>query len=316
MSPAAQQQGISLASASQGGLIDDIDVTVLDAAFVQWDYNGNIDHEVLALGIQYQDGDGKTYDQYYSAGELNYLVPSEDGSRAIPVSDKSQLSDSCNAWKFIASLIECGFPIDKLETGDIKAIVGMQCHVKQHAQPKRQGLIRGGKNPDREPTVLLVSAILAMPGEGQAAAPAKKAAQAPAGRPTQAGQAARPGLGKPAQAAAAKPGTRPQTAAAKTASPSKPNGQAGPSTTVVSDDDKAIAEEIVTEILVESGGSITKKEMATASFRKAGEKVAAGTLDAKNKTKMVQLVFMDSFLHELAEKGTVVFDGSKVEFPA
>src|SRR5258708_928208 len=155
-----QKQGASLAQFATRTLIDDIDVEIADAAFVSWDYNGNIDHEVLALGIQYTDDNGKQYDQYYSAGELTFFVPSDDGGMAVPVADKQMLSDSTNAAKFLLSLLECGFPEEILAAGNVKALVGMKLHVKQQAQPVRQGLIRGGKNADRPPHVLLCSAII------------------------------------------------------------------------------------------------------------------------------------------------------------
>jgi hypothetical protein len=309
-----QQQGIALNVASQGGLLDDADVEILDAAFCEYDYGGAIDHNVFALGIQMRDTAGKTYDQYYSAGELVYFVPSADGSMAVPVGDKQQLSDTCNAWKFLLSIMECRDEMNAiLGAGNVKALIGLKCHVKQYAQPKRQGLIRGGKNPDREPTVLLVSAILALPGEKQAAAPARsKGLGAQTGRPT-------PAAAPSAQAAAGKRTTSP-TGLAKSVptSPSKPNGQAGASAVAADDQDKAIAAEILFAILAESAsGSVTKKDLARLAFQHAGAKVAANAIDAKAKGRIVPLIFQDSFLHELAAQGAIgEYDGQTVSLPA
>lgn len=315
---AQQQQGISLAQSSQGGIIDDIDVNIIDAAFCEYDYQGAIDHNILALGIQLKDESGKTYDQYYSAGELTYFVPSDDGGMAVPVADKQLLTDTCNAWKFLASLMESGLPDTVLAAGNVKALVGMRVHVKQQAQPKRSGLIRGGKNADREPTVLLVSAILSMPG--QDAQPVKKssgiagAGKPVQGRPTQAAPATKPGLGRATTPVTTAPA--PAHASAKSAtSPSKPNGAVGASTVATNDDDKAVAADILNGILTESGGSVTKKDLAKLAFQKAGEKVNAGELDIKAKTRIVQLIFQDAFLHELATGGGIAFDGATVSFP-
>lgn len=308
-----QQQGISLAQAAQGGIIDDIDVEIIDAAFCQYDYQGNLDHEILALAIQYQDEAGKTYDQYYSAGELIYFVPSDDGSMAVPVADKQMLADSSNAWKFLASLIEVGFPVEMLESGNVKKFVGMKVHVKQHAQPKRQGLIRGGKNADREPTVLLVTSILSMPGETPAKKPAGKPAAQTAARPGLGAKAGQPVGARPAPAAPAKPGLGAKTAAK---GPVKPNGQAGPSTPAgASEDDKLIATDMLNGILIEAGGSITKKDLSKLAFQAAGALVEAGAIEAKAKMKYVQLVFQDAFLHELAQSQLIVFDGANVSLP-
>lgn len=306
-----QQQGISLIEFASGGMIDDADLDILDIAFCEYDYGGNIDHNILALGVQFQDENGKTYDQYYSAGELTYFIPSYDGAMAVPVADKSKLTDSCNAVKFLQSLIECGGDqiVNILSTGNIKPLAGMKVHVKQQAQPKRQGLIRGGKDPDKEKSILLVTAIVAWPGEKAAPAPGVKAAGKPVtGRPaqTQTAVTGKPGLGGGGKAAA------PRTSASPTG---KPNGQAGASTVAAGDDDKAVAADVLNSIIADAGGSVTKKDLPKLAFQKAGEKVAEGVMDVKVKTKIMQLIFQDTFLRELAAGGGIAFDGITVSFP-
>lgn len=304
-----QQSFVPLNQAAQGGIIDDIDVLIADAAFVQWDYNGNIDHEVLALGIQFQDDNGKTYDQYYSAGELTYFVPSDDGAGVVPVADKQLLNDNTNAMKFLMSLLEVGFPEETLATGNVKELVGTKIHVKQQAQPVRQGLIRGGKNADRTPTVLLASALISLPGQ-ETATPAKK----PAGGRVPGTTAAKPGLGKAGAATVAKPsaGTA-SSASAKV----KPNGSAGKPTPAPAADTSLddVALEILTGILVANDGAVSKKDLSKLAFQAAGEKVTAGELDAKSKTKVVQLIFQDAKLHAWANDGAIVYDGAQVSLP-
>jgi hypothetical protein len=285
----AAQKGASLVQFQQGGLIDDIDVEIVDAAFTEWDYNGAVDHPVLALGIQYKDGNDKTYDQYYSAGELTYFVPSEDGSMAIPVGDRQLLNDNTNAAKFLASLIEANFPVELLESGNVKAMIGTRCHVNQVAQPKRQGLIRGGKNADREARVLLVSAILSLPGE---TAPKNKTMTANKG-----------GIAKPAMAQTGKPGLG---GGAKPQAAQPVNGQASDA-----DELKLIAAQVVSEVLA-ANGPLAKKDLNTQVFRAATAKVQAGELDAKMKTKLTQMCFQDSFLHELVSEGQITYDGATI----
>jgi hypothetical protein len=306
----AGQQGASLAAFAQGGLIDDIDVEILDAAFAEWDYNGSIAQPALALGIQYATADGKTYDQYYSAGDLQYFVPSEDGSMAVPVGDKAMLNDNTNTAKFLLSLMECGFPEDKLASGNVKCLIGTKGHVNRVAQPKRTGLIRGGKNAEKDSTVLLFSSISEFPG---VAAPAKKGIgkAAPAtSRPTQAG-GAKPGLKSASTAANAPTATR----GPKAGAPVKANGAAGKAQAgVVGDDLSGVAVELLVGILAE--GPVEKKKLSTLAFRAAGDMVQAGTLDAKDKTKVVQLVFQDAFLHGQVEAGMIEYDGATVGLPA
>jgi hypothetical protein len=313
---APQKQFVPLNQAAQGGIVDDIDVLIADAAFVQWDYNGAIDHEVLALGIQFQDDNGKQYDQYYSAGELTYFVPSDDGAGIVPVADKQMINDNTNAWKFISSLMECGFPEDKLASGNVKEFVGTKVHIKQIAQPVRQGLIRGGKNADRTPTVLLVTAILGLPGEQQAAKPKTTVGGKVPGaqtRPTP----TQTKLGS-APTAAGKAATSQARLGASTASSSKsvkPNGAAGASVPAASDDHLTIALDVLNEILMEQGGPVIKKDLSKLAFQKLGERVQAGTLDAKLKTKMAQLIFQDANLHAWQEQGAIQYDGAQVSLP-
>ena len=296
----AGQQGASLAAFAQGGLIDDIDVEILDAAFAEWDYNGK-QPAVLALGIQYADTDGKTYDQYYSAGDLQYFVPSEDGTMAVPVGDKAMLNDNTNTAKFLMSLMECGFPEDKLASGNVKVLVGTKGHVNRVAQPKRQGLIRGG-NQDKESTILLFSSITEFPGAGPVKKGIGKAAPATS-RPT---KAAAP-TAAAGRAVPSKPGL------SRTASPSKANGAAGKAQPV-GDDLSGIAVELLVGILAE--GPVEKNKLSTLAFRAAGDMVQAGTLDAKDKTKVVQLLFQDAFLHGQVEAGMIEYDGATVGLPS
>jgi hypothetical protein len=324
MAQAQQVQGIALNQASQGGLPEG-DMEILDAAFCAYDYQGAVDHEILALGIQYQDGAGKTYDQYYSAGELTFFVPSDDGSMAVPVADKTMLSDSCNAWKFLASLLECGGEqmTELLGRGNVKELVGMKVHIQPFAQPKRQGLIRGGDQDAKEKSVILVTAILAWPGQ---AAPAQPKGLAGKGKPVQGRPATTAAASAPAKQPAAPPavtnksGLGGKGAQARAAAPAsaagKTNGQAGASTVASGDDDKTTAGEMLIAILLEAGGGLAKKDLAKFAFQKAGEMVTAGNLDAKSKTKIVQLVFQDSFLHELAGNGMIAFDGAQLSLPS
>ena len=76
---------------------------------------------------------------------------------------------------FISSIVDSGFPEERLEN-DVSIFKGMRAHVKREAQPKRGGLIRTREGQEsRVPTVLLVTEIHAMPGEGRKVSGKKKA---------------------------------------------------------------------------------------------------------------------------------------------
>lgn len=160
--------GVSLrpSDAQQGGLVDDIDVDIKEAKFIEWDYNGNIASPVLGMELTLIDAEGKDYQQVFSAGDLKRLQPSEDGKRAIAVGGATGLNANSNAVAFLASLIDAGFPEEKFAEGDISVMEGANVHVLRKAQPTRKGIAAQNAN-GREATVLLVTKINRLPGEGK-----------------------------------------------------------------------------------------------------------------------------------------------------
>lgn len=189
-------QGAMFDEFSQGGLIDDADVTVKSARFIRWDYLGT-QPEVLALQVLLEDTEGKTHDEKLSAGELKFFVPSEDGKKAIPVGTATKLNSNTNIAHFVQSIFNAdtrGELAGKLKTtDDISILDGLKFHLRRVDQPKRSGLPTQ-TNPDgsqkRTPQRIEVSKINAYPwesapaaGTATAAAPAAAGAtqQAPAG---------------------------------------------------------------------------------------------------------------------------------------
>lgn len=297
MAQAQAKPVVSFLQFAQGGLIDDIDVTFADCQFCEYDYNGT-QAATLALAVQMVDAEGKEYDQFYSAGDLKYFVPSDDGAYPVPVGDKVMLNDSTNVSKFFVSLLQAGLPEEILASGDVHKLIGLKCHVNRVAQPKRSGLLRGGDDT-KEKTVLLVTAIHELPGEAGKTA-GKTAAKPAAGKAAAAGNAA-PKPGTPV-------GKKPNGAAATTTAAPAQAALTG------SDDETAeAAAGIITEILAEAdGNSLAKKDMISKAFASMNEKVKAGDMDSKAKTKVTQLVAKDSFLATLVEAGTITYDGATV----
>ena len=67
-----------------GGLMDDFNGTITKARLVPWDYNGNLDHHILALALTIQPEEGDEFVQHYSTGaELDEFVPSMDGEEPV-----------------------------------------------------------------------------------------------------------------------------------------------------------------------------------------------------------------------------------------
>lgn len=172
-------QGVSLrpSDAQHGtGLLDDVDVTLKQARFVTYDYDGKSPKPVLCLGVTMTDEAGEDHDQYYSAGDLQYFVPSNDGKKAMKAGNKDGLNDNTNAVLFLSSLVNAGFPEDKLGD-DISAIEGTYCHVNRVAQPKR------GADMAKDRTILQVMKIHSLPWEKSKAHKLGQKAAVAAGKP-------------------------------------------------------------------------------------------------------------------------------------
>lgn len=302
------QQGVSLAPSTfiEGGLFSDLDMTIGDAKFAEWDYNGTISPPVLAMGVQFIDENGKTYDQYFSAGDLKRFVPSEDGNMAIPVGDAQAMNNNTNAAKFLMSLCECGFPEELIGPGDLSALVGTKVHVVRVAQPKREGLIRD-KQSDRPDTVLLVTKLIALPGQ---AATAKKGLGAK--KPAATATVGKPALGAKAPAATAAAAgkanglakTGAGLGAGKVAAPAKKTlgGKAAPAaaaapeapaeTEGADEETLSLAKQVLIQCLIDGDGTVDKKNLPAAAVKQlAGNKL---------KTKVVPVIHSDEFLNAVA----------------
>lgn len=155
------------------GLADDFDGEITRARYVKWDYNGSRpDNPILAAAITVQPDEESGYDeftQYYSAGDLQYFVPSDDGDNEedegtgiMQVGHRPALNRNSNWAQFMIALGEAGF--DGGGAGeDITTLEGMRAHFNRIPQPKRGGV----QNTDEEGRVreiMVVTEVLEAPG--------------------------------------------------------------------------------------------------------------------------------------------------------
>ena len=162
-----------------GGLIDDVDVVFESCMFEMFDYNGQVVPAIPTLKVEMSNADlEENMLQYYSMGSAQDWMPSEDGSQLLAVGSATQLRKSTNGAFFLSALISAGFPAEDLGD-DISNINGLQAHVIQMPAPTRKGLKPSKKEQEREEkygpkTILVVSEVIAMPGEKKKPAAGKK----------------------------------------------------------------------------------------------------------------------------------------------
>lgn len=265
------------------GLIDDADVTIESARFVSWDYKGQVTPPVLALQLWLVDGDGARHDDYLSAGDQKFFVPSSDGRKAIPVGSQQKLNINTNAVEFIISLLNAdtrGELAAKIKGGDdISVMDGVKVHVVRKAQKKRAGIqIQANAVPDvpgqapRQKTVLTVEKLIAYPWEAAGAA----------ARPAAAAGAVATGAAAPVATASAPAG----------------NGAAPVAGPAVAADLQATTVGTLLQIVAESGGSIKKAQIAGKVFSNADVKA----MPVATRNSMLGLIVRDDFLASEAVK--------------
>lgn len=250
----------------QGGSLSDVDALIHSARFETFNYRGQAD-PVCALLVTYLpkgmdvdvDDIPDHLKQAYSCGPLDKYTPSDDGKYVIAASAAKGFNKSSNVAMFFTALVNKGFPMEKLGAGDISCLDGMDVHLVQVTQPKREGL--KGADDSKSRGIVLIDRINALPGEGTAAAPAAAAAPAKA---------------------------------KKESAPKATAGQAAASAGKVSATDPEIvgsAQATIAQLAMENGGKITKAEIAGKIF-----KALSDEKDAARKNAIIQAAYKDDTL--------------------
>lgn len=157
-----------------GGLVDDVDLTIQEAKFIMWDYNGKIPQATPALCLSMLAEEDEKIEQYYSMGSSKDWMPSDNGKQLLSVGQATAIRKTSNGGIFLTSLVDAGFPVEKLGD-DITVLEGLQAHMIRVPAPKRGGL----KQDERkyEQTILVVSEIITMPGDKKKPTGAPKGAK-------------------------------------------------------------------------------------------------------------------------------------------
>lgn len=177
-----KMESVGLASGFKG--------VVTEARAVPWDYDGKLDHDVLAvrLTIEPDEESGlETQVQHYSAGDLEQFAPSLDGVDPVDLEadDKADMegygfvaigkrkgiNPSSNWSSFIRSSIAGGVPEDLFQSGDFRDLEGKLSGLWERIpQEKRAGIVGsldGEQKSDRPKTILVVTEYEAMGKPGK-----------------------------------------------------------------------------------------------------------------------------------------------------
>lgn len=164
MAKAVEEKGVSLDPDSfpeGGGLLDNVDVVWKNPRFEMWDYAGK-GPSIPTLAIDLETDEGEPVTQYWSAGNAEDFKPSTNGMKLVPIGASSGPTKSTNLHHLLKSLKEAGFPKEKMVAGTVDVYEGLKCHMVR-VKTDRKGLPPTGKK--FEPTVLVVDAIISLPGE-------------------------------------------------------------------------------------------------------------------------------------------------------
>lgn len=145
----------------EGGLFDDVDALMTNVKFEQYDYDGKSPVAVPALGADIKPDDAeKPIRQYWSMGDPKKFAASKDGKSLVPLVEKAMLAKTSNGAIFMKSLVEVGFPADKLNEGDISVLDGLKAHFVRIPEPERKNLKK-----EKKGEILVVTSIINLPGE-------------------------------------------------------------------------------------------------------------------------------------------------------
>jgi len=165
---------------SSGGFFDDKEATIEDAKFEMYDFQGNSE-PAPCLGLTLRTGDEDEGEeptrQYWSMGNREKWMPSDDGDALVNIStnDRLTLSRQSNGVFMLQSMIESGLPADRLSAGKASILNGIKAHWVRVPGPVRKFKDAPEK---KSADILVVDQIIATPWDkgDEAKVTGKKAA--------------------------------------------------------------------------------------------------------------------------------------------
>lgn len=142
-----------------GGLIDDFDAVISDVRF-GLSPDGYVSGQPVTLCLVRFDVDGEEHTVLFTIGGEGDFVADDTGRGLNKLKSKATLTKTCKFIMFVNSLVESGFPLNRLDPQDVSPIIGTYGHFLRKAV-EYKGLKK--KSDERENTVLLCTKILQLP---------------------------------------------------------------------------------------------------------------------------------------------------------
>lgn len=153
--------------AIESGFLDGVTATILSARAVMHQYQNRPDLEpfpAIAVTFAPLEG-GKESVQHYKVGKGEHRVPSDDGLR-FKHFGKGGLPKGSNGFAFVLSMINAGFPQDKI-SDDLSVFDNAVVKLRSEAVPKQN-------EGDKDRSIVLVEKVETLPWDNKGAAKGAK----------------------------------------------------------------------------------------------------------------------------------------------
>lgn len=161
------QEGLSIRPSDmvEGAAVpQNMNLRVTAAKFTLFEYGGKSAQPAVGAMLSLIDDQGVTYEQFYSAGSTERIIPSVDGKKLMPVGTATAVVKSSNFHILMRELVNAGFPENKLDK-DVSSLTDLYAYWIGLPEPERLGLKKKGEDTGRTKILCVPQKILRLPWE-------------------------------------------------------------------------------------------------------------------------------------------------------
>ena len=128
---------------SEGGMLDDKDITLRECKFSVYDYEGKGEFgpaPCFSFIPEDEDGVKGERPQYYSVGSLENWEVADDGEKVVSINaNVTQLSKKSTFGRFMGSMEDAGFDFSLVDREKISSLSGLKVHLNMIPKDKGKG---------------------------------------------------------------------------------------------------------------------------------------------------------------------------------